>query len=224
MDNKVFGNLALNNEVDFDQYYEELVDSELEQQVGSDINGYNPEKYMDKFACRDDERADLYLQKISRIEVNHRRYEKSIQQKVSFLRNSIMDLEKQLASETNEYLNHKGFYEKLLIDYFTTIPNELKDNKKTQIKYKLASGEIIMKKSKIDIKCSDKKTTLTDYALYNGHDKYIKEVQELDWEGLKKDLEITKEGKIMNKSTGEYIETDTVYVDKTPEKYEFRSK
>ena len=224
MDNKVIGNLALNNEVDYDQFYEKLIDNQLEQQVGSDINGYNQENYMDKFACRNDERADLYLQKMSRIEVKHRRYEESIQKKVSFLKSAIKDLERQLTSETNEYLNHKGFYESLLMDYFNAIPNELKDDKKTQVKYKLASGEIVMKKSKTDIKCADKKIALTDYALYNGYDKYVKEVQELDWEGLKKDLEIAEGGKIVNKTTGECVETDTIYVDKTPVKYEFRAK
>lgn len=214
--NNIDGNLAF----DMDEFYADLIEHEIQQEVG----GYDPVKYAEKFTITSDAKADLYLEKVKCLDIRGRKYEESVKAKVDFLQSQIDQLKKELAAELEDINNKKSFFEKLLSDYFQSLPMESKKESKTMWKYKLASGEIIKKKATQSIKCLDKEKVLLEYVIMNAHDEYIKTKQELDWQGLKNDLKI-KDGLIVNDKTGEIIEDiEDIIIEETPEKFEIKFK
>lgn len=214
-------NLNNNNlAVDLDEFYSDLIEGEIQQEVG----GYDPVKYAERFTITSDAKADLYLEKVKCLDIRARKYEESVKAKVDFLQSKIDQLKKELAVELEDINNNKSFFEKLLSDYFESLPKESKKESKTMWKYKLASGEIIKKKATQSIKCLDKENVLLQYVIMNAHDEYIKTKQELDWQGLKNDLKI-KDNVIVNEKTGEIIEdVEDIVIEESPEKFEIKFK
>lgn len=214
--NNIKGNLA----VDLDEFYDEIIEQEIQQEVGE----YDPVKYAEKFTITSDYKADLYLEKIKCLDIRFKKYENVVNSKIDFLQSKIDQMKKELAAELEEINNKKSFYEKLLSDYFETLPNESKKESKSMWKYKLTSGQLIKKKPTKTIKCLDKESAMLEYVIMNAHDEYIKTKQELNWQGLKNDLEI-KDDLIINKKTGEILDDNTsIVIDEAPEKFEIKFK
>lgn len=82
------------------------------------------------------------------------------------------------------------------------------EEKKTQFKYVLPSGNIIIKKSNESLKLKN------EYDMYEIPEKYIKCNYSVDWKEFKKHLTISA-GKVINSSTGEILKS--VNILKNPE-------
>lgn len=97
---------------------------------------------------------------------------------------------------------------------FDQVPNK---EAKTQSKVTLLSGDVVVKKSFLDI--DPKKDILLKNVETNGLSEFvkIKEVREFDWAGLKKVLKIQEDGSIIHTETGEVLEIEGLEVVTKPE-------
>lgn len=212
------GNLAIEFAFDLDDYYNGLLDEQIEKE-----SSYNAEKYADKFTVQSDTQADLYLDKVRAIEISHLKYKDLVTVKINFLKEKQKELEELLTAQFVDAENRKSFYVKLLGDYFETLPIESKKKLKTQYQYKLASGTLVKKISTQSIKLVDRKALLTE-VMISGQDEYIKVEHDVDWAALKDHLKISEGGKIVNKVTGEWYEGNSISIETTNEKVEVNYK
>lgn len=92
---------------------------------------------------------------------------------------------------------------------FTQVPSK---ETETQSKVTLLSGDVVVKKPSVKLKC-DKKVLLEN-AETAGLMKYVKtkEFQDFDWASLKAKLEIQDDGSIVNTETGEVLEIEGLSV------------
>lgn len=102
-----------------------------------------------------------------------------------------------------------------------TLDKNLKHTK-TQAKYSLPSGTIVIKKPKQELKAD--KEALFYWAEENKEDDLIKTVitKDFDWKQFKADLEILEDGTILRKSTGEIIDLIGLRVEETNESLEVK--
>lgn len=100
-------------------------------------------------------------------------------------------------------LDSLGDVEQILIDQLRAYALNLKFKEtKTQKKYKLVTGELVVKKPTAKIEVADREK-LTQYAEKSA-EEYIKIKKDVDWSALKKTLDIDGD-KIINKETGEVL-------------------
>ena len=102
-----------------------------------------------------------------------------------------------------------------LIEYFESLPDDTKKATKTQVKYTLPSLNIIRKSQAPEIVQGDE---FLKYLKQN-HTDYIQVVEKPKWGEFKKLTEV-KDGRVINKETGEIVEGLSVY--ERPDKYEFK--
>lgn len=139
-----------------------------------------------------DVQADEALEQISEIRAEAKRLEM-----VGTAR--IQNIEQQLRLK----LDSLDSQEQMLIDQLRSYSLGINFKEtKTQKKYKLVSGELVIKKPTVKIEVLDR-DKLIQYAENSAQD-YIKVKKDVDWAGLKKLLEID-EDKVINKETGEII-------------------
>lgn len=86
---------------------------------------------------------------------------------------------------------------------------------KTQKKYQLLSGDIIIKKPSADLVAEDKQLLLE--SIRNTRYEYCKQTKvELMWAQLKKALDFTSDGTIVDKETGEVVDLPGLSVQEKP--------
>jgi phage host-nuclease inhibitor protein Gam len=139
-----------------------------------------------------DVQADEVLEQIRDIRAEAKRFEMIANARIQ---NIQQQLDLQLKKLGNE--------EQLLIDQLRAYSIGIKFKEtKTQKKYKLLAGELLIKKPTVKIEVLDREK-LTQYAETSAQD-YIKVKKDVDWAGLKKALDIDGD-KIINKETGEVL-------------------
>ena len=147
----------------------------------------------------DDLNADWCLAKIKELQVDFDRFEIVAKERIALLQNKL-DKEKK-ATE-----NSKSFFESKLREYFEEVD---KKETKTQLSYKLPSGNLKMTKTKLDFEQDKEK--LLQYAKDNNLDDLIKISESFAWAEFKKKLTI-QGNSILNKETGEVLEIEGLKV------------
>lgn len=107
----------------------------------------------------------------------------------------------------------------MLLEYFCTVP--VKETK-TQQKYELPSGNLVMKKASSDFKPDNDK--LRDWLEAAKMTEYLKTEVSPKWTMVKKQLEISAFGEIVFKETGEVLPEGCVTVETKPERFEVKAK
>lgn len=107
----------------------------------------------------------------------------------------------------------------MLLLYFSTVP--VKETK-TQQKYELPSGSLVMKKPSSDYKPDPDK--LRDWLVAGKMTDYLKTEVSPKWALVKKQLSTTPGGDIVFGETGEIIPTDCVTIEEKPPKFEVKTK
>lgn len=133
-------------------------------------------------------------------------------------------------AEIDRYRERKENYEKrcegrtanlraMLLLYFGTVP--VKESK-TQQKYELPSGSLVMKKASHDFKANPER--LRVWLEANQMTDYLKVEVSPKWALVKKQLSADKDGSIVFTETGEIIPTDCVAIEKKPARFEVKAK
>lgn len=107
----------------------------------------------------------------------------------------------------------------MLLLYFGTVP--VKETK-TQQKYELPSGSLVMKKASSDFKADTDK--LREWLEASDMTAYLKTEVSPKWALVKKQLEATANGDIVFKETGEVIPAGCVTIETKPERFEVKAK
>lgn len=125
-------------------------------------------------------------------------------------RDEIVELEKIGKMAEDQYNSLEAKIGRLLMEYvLEEVDPEDRKETDTQLKYKVARGEIIIKKEKKDFnKLSDAETEV----LSKKFPDFVKSEPKFQWGEFKKNLEITEEGKVIFKPTGE-VTADVPTVD-----------
>lgn len=107
----------------------------------------------------------------------------------------------------------------LLQEYFSTVP--VKETK-TQQKYELPSGSLVMKKASSDFKADSDK--LRSWLTRSGMPDYLKVEVSPKWAMVKKQLSVAENGDIIFGETGEIVPADCVTIEEKPSKFEVMTK
>ena len=132
--------------------------------------------------------------------------------------------------QIDHYTERKAFYEDrlqrstghlqyLLGEYFMTVKPSKET--KTQTKYELPGGDLIMKKATRTMRADDEKLTAWLYS--NGFSDYLKTTVKPAWGDFKKRLQIIGDDVVVAE-TGEVIPADCVTVEDKPETFEVKIK
>lgn len=97
----------------------------------------------------------------------------------------------------NNYIHTVTFMEQKLAEYFKTVPHK---ETKTQSKYELPSGTLMLKKPKAVWTYDEKK--LLDWAKENGISDCIKVTEKVSWADIKKRLTEDSNGVVCDSETG----------------------
>lgn len=154
----------------------------------------------------DDLAADWCLDKIRESKAVYNRFEMVAKAK-------IQQIEEALRKQKDKCDSEVGFFESKLREYFKTLKTE---DTKTLKKYKLPSGQLIMKKSQITFDYD--KDKLLQYAEKEKLEEYIKISKDFKWADFKKQLQI-KDNNIVNKETGEIVEIEGLVLKERPEEF-----
>lgn len=154
----------------------------------------------ERFQVTDDQTADWCLRKIAEEDAELERLTEWYERQTA------------LAKERHD--SRVQYFTGLLQEYFATVPAH---ETKTQSKYTLPSGELIMSKAKDDYTKVDEEKLLS-WCVSNDPD-LVKVSTAPKWAEIKKRL-ITVEGKIVDKETGLFV--DGVEIERKPE--EFKAK
>lgn len=153
-----------------------------------------------------DSSADWCIDKIKEIQADYNRFSIVAKERISQLQ---MKLDKEKEKVDNEI----SFFESKLREYFETVD---KKETKTQLSYKLPSGNLKMRKGKLDFDY-DKDKLLT-YAKENSLEELIKTSESFTWSEFKKKIEI-QDNNIISKETGEVLEIEGLAVIEKPSEF-----
>ncbi|CAH2212982.1 host-nuclease inhibitor Gam family protein [Tepidibacter aestuarii] len=168
------------------------------------------EEEKETWKIENDNTADWALDKIKEAREEYERFERVASNKINEIQSALEKERKKMESETS-------FFEAKLREYIETV--KMKETK-TQKTYSLPAGKIIIKKDKQDFKI-DKEKVIESIKNLDGYEEYIKIKEDIAWSDLKKNLFIN-EGCIINKTTGEVLEVEGLYVDIKPGKFEIK--
>lgn len=107
----------------------------------------------------------------------------------------------------------------MLLIYFGTVP--VKETK-TQQKYELPSGNLVMKKASTDFKADTDK--LREWLESSNMTDYLKTEVSPKWALVKKQLSATDNGDIVFAETGEIIPAGCVTIEEKPARFEVKAK
>lgn len=168
------------------------------------------ENVVQAFTIGNDVEADNVLEEIRDLEIEYNRMEMLAKGKIEIIQ---AELQKKKEKMQKEVDYRKG----MLMAYFKTItPKE----SKTQAKYKLLNGDLVVKKATLKIVHDDKQ--ILAWA-ESAAPEVVKEVvtKKLDWLGFKSDLQIVGND-LVRKSTGEVVECPGLGVVEEPAKFEIK--
>lgn len=166
------------------------------------------EEEKETWFVKDDVSADWCIDKIIESKVALRRFEMTVNTKISQLK---LNLKKEQDSINNEIT----FFESKLREYFEKVEDKAKETK-TQKTYKLPSGSLKYKKEVATFDYN--KDKLLEYAEKEKLDNLIKTTNDFKWGEFKKQLEI-KGDSIINKETGEIVDIEGLGLKTKPEEF-----
>lgn len=105
----------------------------------------------------------------------------------------------------------------MLLEYFGTVP--VKETK-TQQKYELPSGSLVMKKASSDFKADTDK--LRDWLVAGNMAYYLKTEVSPRWALVKKQLRQSENGDIVFAETGEIVPAGCVSIEEKPSRFEIK--
>src|SRR5699024_6431986 len=149
----------------------------------------------EKWKIENDRDAEWIIEQIEEDLIETNRFKESLQSKIE-------DLQDKLKKVEEEEKQAKERRDNYLIEYFETIPDELKKKTKTQEKYRLPSGEIIKKYPNPQYKRDN--TKLLDWIKDNEMTDFVQVNESPKWGELKKVTE-TVNGQVVTKD-GEIVE------------------
>lgn len=144
---------------------------------------------------KNDNDAEWIIEKCNEDLIEINRFKDSIEDKIKTLQDKL----KTLKNEENSIKERRDSH---LIEYFETIPEELKKKTKTQEKYRLPSGEIVKKYPSPEIKRDNEK--LLSWIKNNKLNDYVEVKETPKWGELKKITQIIN-GQVVTED-GEIIE------------------
>lgn len=150
--------------------------------------------------------ADWAIDKIKELESEYKRFELVGKEKISIIQANL-DKEKQKME------NDRSFFESKLREYFEGVE---KKETKTQYSYKLPSGNLKMRKGKLDF--AHDKDKLLVYAKKNNLKDLIKTSESFTWSEFKKKLDI-QGNKIINVETGEVLKIEGLGIKEKPSEF-----
>ena len=145
---------------------------------------------------KNDNDAEYLIDAVNEDLVEINRYEMALVNKIDALKEKL----DKVRNEKQFKIEKRNGY---LLQYFETIPEELKKKTKTMEKYRLPSGEIVKKYQNPDYKRDE--TKLVNWIKSNKLNDYVETVEKPKWGELKK-LTITKGSQVILQDTGEIIE------------------
>ena len=154
---------------------------------------------------------DQLVEKIKELDIAIAELNELYKSRVELLKEQFEEREYSLQQKKEQHQGH-------LRALFEQVPQ---DETKTQKKVKLLSGDVVIKKSKLDIeKDSDE---LLKWAQENNREELIshKEVLSFKWADFKKNLLTTPTG-VVDVATGEVLDIPGLEVVKTEEKMEIK--
>lgn len=160
----------------------------------------------EEFKIDSDILADWALDKIKEVESEFKRFESVAKEKISLL-------QIKLDKEKEQMENNRSFFESKLREYFEEVD---KKETKTQLSYKLPSGNLKMKKGKMDFDVDRKK--LLEYAKENKLEELVKVSESFAWADFKKELAI-QGNIIVKKETGEVVEIEGLSITEKPSEF-----
>lgn len=167
---------------------------ELEQfDLGTVVKDERP-----PFRITDDRCADWAVRKIMEERVEYERLKALADEQIAAI-NEKVDAARRRMENGTAYLTS------CLADFFNTVPHK---TTKTQEKYRLLSGTLVLKKGGIKAKTDDGK--LVPWLRANGYDDLVKVEESAKWGELKKLLAYTGEIATIAE-TGEIVEGVTAY-------------
>lgn len=166
----------------------------------------------EKWIVDTDLKADWVIRKLKELEQEENR-------QLNLIDSVIQEYKSKKEKIINETQRERSNFESMLIDYIRT--NNLNwREQKTQKKYALASGDLIIKKAKKDFKRDSNK--IIEYMKdKKEYEDYIQYKPSLKWADLKKHLEII-DGNILNKETGEVLEIEGLEIETKPEELQIK--
>lgn len=165
-----------------------------------------------RFVIDSDTKAEWAIRKIAEEQAEHDRLVGCCQEEIDRYKERQEDYHQRFERRT---ANLRA----MLLEYFCTVP--VKETK-TQQKYELPSGSLVLKKASSDFKADTDK--LRDWLEGNQMTDYLKTEVSPKWAQVKKQLDITPFGAIMFKETGEILPDDCVTIETKPERFEVKAK
>ena len=144
-------------------------------------------------------KADWAIEKIKIAQKKRDMFVETARERISYLQVQITNAEHKCEQDTS-WLTHK------LRDYFDEVDKQLLTTTKTKLYLTLPSGKLIRTTQKAEMLRDGER--LLKYVKENAPD-YIKQNEEINWNELKKDLEIDGET-VVRRSTGEVVDGITV--------------
>lgn len=155
------------------------------EQFMTDFEGVNIndiEQNSEIFTIKDDNMAEWALKKIKAETNEANRIINACRNQQDFY----IRREEQIKNQLN---NNISFLKRKLADYFELVPHK---KTKTQEKYILPSGELVLKRQNPKFNINQDEAILSVVQV-TGTNEYVRQKLELDWENLKKDVEVLDE-------------------------------
>jgi len=183
----------------------------VENKIRKENNMENLEKQLigevekETFKVDSDQKADWVIRKI-------KSEEEELNRLVNCAEAIINEYKQKIEDYKTKFKNKTSHFYFLLQEYFKTVkPKETK----TQKKYTLPSGDLVLKKSSIKFIRDDDK--FKKWLKENNYEGYIKTIEKVEWGDFKKALKVTyKDGNIITEN-GEVV--DGVIGEETEEEF-----
>lgn len=153
------------------------------------------------FVVDNDSKADWAMRKIADARQNTARWQEHFRAQMDAIRKEDEETE--------------AYFTSLLYDYFRAQP---KHETKTQAKYKLPSGELVLKRQQPDYQRDDGK--LVECLMHGDLSQYVKLTPSVDWSSLKAACTVTEDGALVDKDSG--LVLDGVRAVPRPDKFEVK--
>jgi hypothetical protein len=155
------------------------------------------------FAINNDSKADWALRKIASNRAETDRIIALASEQIEEMQAKLSALRQRVKDEGDRYQRKTAYLREQLEIYFSTVPHK---KTKTTEKYRLLSGDLVLKRGGTDYPRDDQK--IIDWARAAGRTDFIKTTDELRWAELKKYICEVEDGfAFIDPATGE-VEMD----------------
>lgn len=155
-----------------------------------------------EFTITSDETASWALRRIRKAREDHAQFAAECQARIDRLQKSIDEINTRLEADRNATAHSEAFLSGKLAEYFGRIPADKIKAAKTQRKYRLPEGDLIVKSQEPTITRDNEK--LVAWLKANDRSDMIKVEETPRWADLKKTLVVKSNG-VYDPDTGEQV-------------------